>query len=842
MKHLSRRISDFRIVLLVLAVLVSLPIFAARESSLMQVTFLDVHQGDCMIIRTAEKTIMIDAGDDNRNAAPEYIIPYLKKEGIKRIDQAIISHPHRDHFGGFIELVKHFDFGEFIYSNDSNVVAGEGSSFTNDALYYGQLLDAIKAKKIKYRRAKAGEILDWGKGVKAEILFTDDGSFGDIAKSNVNEMSIILKATAGQVSYLFTGDAEKKAETAAIERVGRKLSSTVLKSGHHGSKTSSNHNFMDLVQPKYGVISAGKGNSFGHPTKAVLDIYDYYKMSVFRTDQDGTVESFTDGKTVTFETNNSPIKITSKPKIISLTSNSATIQWNTNREATSRVECSVVNNKTTKHNKNIENSVKVHTITLTGLRPNTQYSFLAISTDPREKDKFAKAEGTFTTKSGDGTPLPKIARMTIGADRIYMKTPFDINVPVQNPAGQPSAATSVELYHSAMHPSNLIEKFSLGKIDASQTVSKSVQTQIDWLGVVEIIAVLKQGNTIIDTSSINVDVKAKLILVDCAHGNKDYFTGRFAGMKMDLFQNLGFQMKSQSKAFDDASLKDIFMVIIPSPKSDFKPAELAAFKKYVNSGGTMLIYSMSDYRDLSKPQYLNKILASAGSKMRFNDDQLCDPDNNIGPPWRFFVTTFPSPAITGKDVKKLLLSSASTLLDDKNKPLKNSATVSVLASGYANSYSIESDNKNDAPFLYTPSTTSVLPPFAAAEDLGSGRIACVAELFYQDNYYSNPAGLSTVEFNRSIVSWLTKGRTRTIRSIVRSIVELEKERNIELRADRFEFLSDSLIKKIRTNTSDSISSYQEANHEIGGHSGELLESLRKKLSDAYRFDKFHNRR
>ncbi len=85
--------------LMVLALLLAMPLFA-RDASLMQVTFLDVHQGDCVIIRTAQKTIMIDAGDDNRNAAQAYIIPYLKKEGIKHIDQAVISHPHRDHFGG----------------------------------------------------------------------------------------------------------------------------------------------------------------------------------------------------------------------------------------------------------------------------------------------------------------------------------------------------------------------------------------------------------------------------------------------------------------------------------------------------------------------------------------------------------------------------------------------------------------------------------------------------------------------------------------------------------------------------------------------------------------------
>ena len=137
---------------------------------------------------------------------------------------------------------------------------------------------------------------------------------------------------------MFTGDAEKKAETEMVERYGKKLACDVLKSGHHGSKTSSNHNFMDTIQPKYAVIQVGKGNSFGHPTKQTLDIYDYYKMKVFRNDEDGTVDSITNGETVEFISNQSAIAFASNPKVIALTGNSATLQWTTNREAVSKLE------------------------------------------------------------------------------------------------------------------------------------------------------------------------------------------------------------------------------------------------------------------------------------------------------------------------------------------------------------------------------------------------------------------------------------------------------------------------------------------------------------------------
>ena len=235
-----------------------------------RVTFLDVHQGDCIIIRNGAKTIMIDAGDDKLDAAQRYIIPFLKKEGIKKIDQAIITHPHRDHFGGFIDLVKDFKIGEFVYSND-NAISSEGKKVTRgsgDAIAYNNMKQLILSKGIPYRKAKLGEMLDWGAGVKAEVVSCDNPKLARAlsndttreAEVNPNEISVVVKMTYGKVSYMFTGDAEKKAETEMVERYGKKLACTVLKSGHHGSKTSSNHNFMDTITPKYGVIQVGKGN------------------------------------------------------------------------------------------------------------------------------------------------------------------------------------------------------------------------------------------------------------------------------------------------------------------------------------------------------------------------------------------------------------------------------------------------------------------------------------------------------------------------------------------------------------------------------------------------------
>ncbi len=839
-KSMNQRIARLS-VLLTLAVLFVSAVYAA-EAPLLRVTFLDVHQGDCILIRSAEKTVMIDAGDDNRNAAIRYIIPYLKKEGIKKIDQAIITHPHRDHFGGFIDLLKECDFGEFVYANDSEI-SSEGETTKgvgNDAIVYAQLRTLILDKKIPYRKAKLGELLNWGKDIKAEVVSCDtnrdDMPPSDTLKTNPNELSVVIKLTAGKVSYLLTGDAEKTSETNMINTHGKKLACTVLKSGHHGSKTSSGHAFMDLVQPEYGIISAGTGNSFGHPTQVVLDIYDYYHMKVFRTDKDGTIESFTDGNTVTFVTNNSPLEFTSKPKVIALTANSATLQWETNRGSTSMVNYGTASFD---QNKEFNHSVKVHTVTLTGLKPSTTYKYQVVSKDPREAEKMISVEATLTTPEGSGDPLPKISKITTNFTRVYMKHPFKILVPVSNPADAPSKSLTLEVYHSAMDESNLIDKVKFDSIPAASALEAILPTQIDWIGPVEIIAVLKQGTSIIDTSSININVEAKVILVDCAHGNKDYFTGRFAGMKMDLFQSYGFQMRSISKAITYESIQDAFVIIFPHPTVDYKSEEVTALKKFVSGGGSLLMFAQSDYRNLSNPDMFNSILKGVGSKIRFNDDQACDPVDNIGPPWRMFVKTFPTPEITGKEVNKLLLRSSCTLINSKNSGLAAAKNLFLLATGDNDSYNTESDAMNDG-YIYASHTPLLPIPVAAAEDLGYGRVACLCEPLFQDNFYSAPGDLSTVPFNRNVVKWLSLGREKNVKGLVRYISELDQENDPEVRAERYEALSKTVMKKVRREVDYDRNSLGDINSMLNEFRSPTVDQLKLQIDQVYRFDRLHS--
>ena len=813
-------------------------IFAgATEAPLLQVTYIDVGQGDAVLVRTQEKTILIDAGDDNKDAANGAIIPYLKKEGIRHIDVAVISHPHRDHFGGFIDLIPAISIGKFYYAADTLSQPEKLIRESTEAKIYRRMHDMIVEKNIPYVKASLNDKLDWGKDIKVEVLHvseTRDGDYENPLKVNQNNNSIALKVTAGKISYLFSGDAEKEAEATMVEMFGKKLKSTVYKAGHHGSKTSSSHAFLDAVQPEYAIICVGADNSFKHPSPSTLDKFDYHNTKYFRTDIDGTVESYTDGKTVKFVSNSTPIEFAKKPEFISLTPNSATIQWTTNKPATSEIFYGVT---TYSKKKIVSHAVKTHTMTLTGLAANREYMFKVVSTDPRETQHKVVFESTFKTPKGNGVELPKIEKISTNFSEIYMKNPFKVSIPVINPASTDTTGITLELYHSAIAEGNKIKKISFKKLPADSVENAVISTEIDWIGNVELIAVLKQANTILDTASLNVKVLSKLFMVDCSHGNIDYYTGKFAGMKMDLYQKLGFKMRSISKSITFDKIKDAFVVTIPHPKKDFTAAEITALDKYISQGGSILMYCQADYRNSSNPHFLNKVLSKVGSRIRFNDDEICDPNDNIGAPWKWFVTTYPSKLIKG--VEKLLVRSSCSLISNKNTGLKAAKNLHLLATGDDNTYNIELDKKDDG-YIYASHTPDLPVPLAACEDLGFGRIACVGDKLYTDAYYNPKSTLHTPSFNRQIVSWLGLGKEKTLKELFSFTASLEQEMDEEIKSDRLDKVSSQIFKRVRSELEQDSKNTDKIEKLLKQHQEATVESIRDRINQMLKFNNLHD--
>jgi hypothetical protein len=235
---------------------------------------------------------------------------------------------------------------------------------------------------------------------------------------------------------------------------------------------------------------------------------------------------------------------------------------------------------------------------------------------------------------------------------------------------------------------------------------------------------------------------------------------------------------------------------------------------------------------------LNDVLEEVGAKIRFNDDQLCDPNDNIGPPWRFFVSKFPTPEITGKEVKRLLTRSACSLLNDKYKALKGNTSLKIVACSKKGSYNTEADKLDDG-FLYASGTSEI--PLAAVEDLGRGRVAAIGEQFYIDVFYSNPSDLSTIEFNRNIISWLGASRAKTLKQMFMMAASLDGEDNLEIRADKFNQLSKDILDQIRAKVESDPAELYNIKEMIDEHEGESMEKIRRMFNQMIMFEQLHQK-
>jgi len=254
------------------------PPVIVNPSGSVKVHFIDSGQGDAILIQAPDKTVLIDG---STRSAGNIVVNYLKAQGVQTIDLVIATHPHEDHIGGLIAVFNSFTVKEII---DSGI---EHTTKT-----YEDYLNLIDAKDIPLLDAKPGMTRDLGGTVKLEILHPAKPS-----TSHLNDASVVARITFGTTSFLFTGDAEQASETTLLNS-GQTLASTVLKVGHHGSRTSTSQSFINKVNPQYAVISAGNGNSYGHPHKETLDKLKAKNVNTYRTDLNGNIVFDSDGKII----------------------------------------------------------------------------------------------------------------------------------------------------------------------------------------------------------------------------------------------------------------------------------------------------------------------------------------------------------------------------------------------------------------------------------------------------------------------------------------------------------------------------------------------------------------
>jgi len=286
MKHFLLNATGAALVLL----LIPCPGISAGEEDLLKVTFLDVRQGDSQVIQTPSgKVILIDGGQSatrysSFDAGESAVLPYLESEGIKKIDLVINTHPDYDHTGGLIAVLKSdLEIGEVL---DTGIVHTTGT--------YQDFMKEVQRRKLPYRVPDAGEILDWGEGLEVQII-GPSGPPERRSHLNLNNNSVVVRLEYGDVSFLFTGDAEHEQEDILISS-GARLKSTILKSGHHGSRTASGPRLYYLTDPEVVTISAGKRNKFDHPHWDPVKLFRETGARIYRTDYHGNITVITDGK------------------------------------------------------------------------------------------------------------------------------------------------------------------------------------------------------------------------------------------------------------------------------------------------------------------------------------------------------------------------------------------------------------------------------------------------------------------------------------------------------------------------------------------------------------------
>lgn len=250
------------------------------QAGTLTVTWLDVGQGDAAVIQCDGQSMLIDGGKPEKSS---YIYAWLQQHGLSYLDVIVATHVDADHIGGLSGALNYASVGTAYCP----VTTGTTETFQSFVKYLAQ-----RGKQITV--PIAGETFALG-GAQVQIL----GPLHRAEDSNDN--SIVLKVSFGATSFLFTGDAER-AEEQDLLNAGVNLQSTVLKVGHHGSDTSTSYPFLRAVAPQYAVISVGAGNSYGHPTEAVLSRLRDAGVTTFRTDMQGEITAVSDGQTINFST------------------------------------------------------------------------------------------------------------------------------------------------------------------------------------------------------------------------------------------------------------------------------------------------------------------------------------------------------------------------------------------------------------------------------------------------------------------------------------------------------------------------------------------------------------
>jgi competence protein ComEC len=271
-----------------------LPIFSAATNSLpasgnpLRFYFFNVGQGDSTLIQTPDgRTVLIDGGEANTG-----IVSQLQGLGVQRIDLMIATHPHSDHIGGLVQVLQNFPVAK---------VLTNGEAHTSSV--YEHFLDGIIMAQAEFIDVKRGDVISLS-GIDFHVLNPENNN-----NSDLNENSVVIQFTYDQTTFLMMGDGGADTESALLS-AGLPLKADILKVGHHGSTSGSTSAFLNAVQPKIALYSAGIDNQYGHPAPQIIDALTTVGATVYGTDKNGTISIKVDQNGYTINTDQALVKAT----------------------------------------------------------------------------------------------------------------------------------------------------------------------------------------------------------------------------------------------------------------------------------------------------------------------------------------------------------------------------------------------------------------------------------------------------------------------------------------------------------------------------------------------------
>ena len=284
----KKRLLLFIIVLLTLVVVfIWHAVYSAQERDMLKVAFLDIGQGDAVYIESPSGVqVLVDGGPSGPLVLRRLgrVMPFYDRS----IDMVVATHPDTDHIGGLVSVLKRYEVKRILRPG-----VGHSAPAVNSLL-----LEIAKEKSAGSTEtlARRGQVYDLGLGeagrVELHILYPDR----EVSNVETNTASIVARLTYGDTSVMLTGDSPKAIEKYLVSLDAKGLQSDILKLGHHGSKTSSATSFLGFVQPQWAVVSAGKGNKYGHPHEEVMSKVRDFDVATLSTAERGTIIFKSNGK------------------------------------------------------------------------------------------------------------------------------------------------------------------------------------------------------------------------------------------------------------------------------------------------------------------------------------------------------------------------------------------------------------------------------------------------------------------------------------------------------------------------------------------------------------------